>query len=186
MKNKKAKFSFSLAMFITILAGTIGIETSVSLLAAVLVYECGHIAAIYLSGMKVIGIQPELSGLKIIYSETGSRKSELFSAVAGPLAGTVYWVAVRNVGGMWALSGQLSLVYTMFNLLPVKELDGGRILELLAGDMLGEIDGKHLAELCSALICAAVLFGGTVLFVKGEGGGMFAAGIWLFILHKGN
>lgn len=186
MRKHKAKFSFSLAMVITILAGTIGAETCVSLLAAVLVHECGHIAAIHLGGMKVIGVRPELSGLKIIYSETGSRKAELFSALAGPFAGAIYYMILRKVEGMWAISGQLSLLYTLFNLLPAKELDGGRILSLLAAELIGEEEGRNLTELCSVLVCAAFLVFGIVLFIKGEGGGMFAAGIWLLVLHKGN
>lgn len=186
MRRNKAAFSFFLAMCITIMVGTIGIETCAALLAAVLVHECGHIAAIYLCGMKVLAIKPEPSGLKIIYSETVDCKAELLSALAGPVAGTVYYWLVRNAGGMWELSAQLSLLYTLFNMLPAKELDGGRILSVLAGHLLGEEEGRRLVTFLSILVCAAFLCFGVVCFLRGEGGGMFAAAIWLLMLHNGN
>ena len=186
MDNKKARFSFCLAVCVTVMAGTIGKESCAALLTAVLVHECGHVAAIYLCGMKVLAVRPELSGLKIIYSQTGDCRAELIAALAGPLAGAVYCFIVRNGGGMWGLSAQLSLLYTLFNMLPVKKLDGGRALYLIVENFFGEAEAADLVGLFSSLVCALFLGFGIVYFVKGEGGGMFAAGIWLVMLHKGN
>ena len=71
-------------------------------------------------------------------------------------------------------------------MLPVKKLDGRRALYLIVENFLGEAEAADLVGLFSSLVCALFLGFGIVYFVKGEGGGMFAAGIWLVMLHKGN
>ena len=127
---------------------------------AAAVHEMGHLLALKWMEVPVRGIQIGFGGAKI---ETGvmTRWEELLAAAAGPGAGMILLLFARWI----PYCAVCAAVQTVFNLLPVGEQDGKRILRCLAGDRVSGI-------------CEKVTAGGlTIVGVK-----MLAAwkiGIWL-------
>ena len=146
----------------------------VHILLAAAVHEAGHAAAVHLAGGEIALFRITLFGaeMRIRRSERLSYGREILSVLAGPgvnllcalvlgrVAGTLDWEAGYAASGIHA-------ALALFNLLPVRPLDGGRIFYLLlcwrvepvtAERAMGRIDR---AFLCAALFGTALLQGMT-------------------------
>lgn len=88
---------------------------------AAAVHEAGHVLAIYLTGGRIRGFELRADGARIVTAPMGPG-AELVCALAGPVAGGCTlllwrWFPEAAVAG---------LLQTVFNLLPIYPLDGGR------------------------------------------------------------
>ncbi|MEG2378074.1 MAG: site-2 protease family protein [Clostridia bacterium] len=120
---------------------------------AALAHEIGHIIAIWLCGGYVERVHVGAFGAEIKispYPMIGYAK-EIVIAAAGPLCGAVA-AAVAAAFHAYLFAG-LSLVLTLFNLLPAFPLDGGRIVHAAA--ML--IGGKYANKVCTAFSAVAAV-----------------------------
>lgn len=162
------------------------VNSFIAILIAVLVHELSHVVAIYAVGKKITGFSLELSGLKIEYSGLGCCKADLIAAISGPVGGLVYAYFAIKLCEVLALSAKFSMIYSCFNLLPVYPLDGGRAMLFLLGEMSGEYAALAICEKTSKVIVAIIVIAGMILWAFGEGGALFAAGIWLLLMQNGN
>ena len=141
-----------------------------ALLPAAAVHELGHLLA-----LKTVGLSPRrLSlgpvGMELDYRGELAGLRGAFSIAAGPFFGLVYGLLVFSPWEYTRFSGGISIALSIFNLLPVLPLDGGRLLELALGER-----GRAVSRTVSLLLAA----GGLWLWV---GRGMFSAfamGLWL-------
>ena len=100
------------------------------LLLGAFVHEMGHLIAIWAWGGKLHGIEISATGARILTGPMEDRE-ELFCALAGPLAGALVCLFWRWVPVAAICAG----IQTVFNLLPIYPLDGGRALRA-AGRMM--------------------------------------------------
>lgn len=147
------------------------------LLPPVLVHELGHGLAMRSCGLRVDALRVELSGLCLRYHGETGRWEECWTAAAGPLAGFLYAAAVSLLPGRFALSGAVSLLLSLFNLLPVRPLDGGRIAAALLR--------PETARMLSVIGACAVSGAGAALLLAGKGTALLLAGVFLLLSQRG-
>ena len=119
-------FCFLLALLIYL--DTSGIVL-LSLLACTL-HEFGHWAALHHMGNGVRCFSLTLFGAKIEPRESMGFLQEFAAAAAGPAVNLVLAVIFSRLPGGSAFTG-VNLALGVFNLLPVGELDGGRMLRCM-------------------------------------------------------
>jgi Zn-dependent protease len=97
-------------------------------LPAMFFHECGHIGVALFCGVKIKKVGLSWMGLYTV-REPGPRWSNLCVSAAGPAVNFILAFALRDVmpGFAW-----VNLVAALFNLLPIPNSDGSRILGLLA------------------------------------------------------
>lgn len=160
-------------------------EELIALLLPVTVHELGHLTAILALGQRVTGFRAGFGGFTIDYAGNSPPAGHALIAAAGPLAGLAYAWAASRLGSRWdsdwlCLSAGLSLLLSLFNLLPVLPLDGGQLFSVLACAVLGEERGRRLCAWAALPVAAALIAAGTVLLLRRKGAALLLAGLWLF------
>jgi stage IV sporulation protein FB len=150
-----------------------------ALLPAVAVHEAGHYLALRLSVAHFTALRLDIFGLRMDYRGALTRLQELLCTLAGPLAGLTFTLAA-SLGGrflddsfLYCAAG-VSLLLTIYNLLPVAPLDGGRILLLLTGN-------SALVRLTGFLTAGALLFLGLYCAARGLGAALALPGAFLLL-----
>lgn len=148
-----------------------------ALLPAAIVHELGHVLALRLCRCPLRRVRLGLFGAELDYAGSPGRWEKLFCAAAGPAAGVLWALfALRRGGAYLRLSGEISLLLSAFNLLPVLPLDGGRIAEALLGE--------RAARVLSLAAAAALSLGGIVLLWRFRAFGAAVMGFWLLARQR--
>ena len=97
-------------------------------LPAMFFHECGHIGVALCCGVKIKKIGLSWMGLYTV-REPGPRWANLCVSFAGPAVNLLLAFVLRNTAPGFAW---VNLVAALFNLLPIPNSDGSRILGILA------------------------------------------------------
>lgn len=109
---------------------------AVGLVVLLLVHEMGHVIALKMKGLPASApVFIPMLGAAIFAPKFGTSEDEAFVGYGGPLLGTISAVAMF---AMWKISPHpvlLTLCYVavfinLFNLIPIRPLDGGRITQI--------------------------------------------------------
>ena len=167
---KRVRISAGGVLLLAALYFLLTLDEFMALMLACAAHELGHIAAIRLTGGRVSSLTANATGAVIARSASRSRAAEIVCAAAGPIAGLIYAAFASGLGSdMLLLSAGLSLALSAYNALPALPLDGGRILECIAGHRTA----------------AGVLLLGTVLAAGGYGIALVIAGAALLWQQRG-
>lgn len=160
-------------------------------LSAALIHELGHLAALRLAGGRVTALRLSVFGAELAADGAGlSYGKELAAVLAGPLANLLAGLILARLGCPAAAGAHL--VLCAFNLLPVRPLDGGRALYLLAAWIAGPAAGEALCRwvggcaalaLATALIWLVVRSGGS-LWLLPAAAGLAGAGFRELLCEK--
>lgn len=145
-------------------------------LFAAAAHEAGHYAALRRCGAAVRRLKLNLLGAELEADRSRLRYGqELFCLLAGPavnlLLAAALAVPARTRPALFAAVGA-NWTLGLFNLLPIRPLDGGAALELLAAWRFGPAAGERIAARCGALLAAA-LAAGLFLLVWKSGGNLW-------------
>jgi stage IV sporulation protein FB len=99
---------------------------------ALLLHELGHIAAALMCGVKVKKVGLSRIGLYTV-REPGPRWANICVSFAGPLSNLLLAITLRDIAPTFAWVNLLACAY---NLLPIANSDGRRILVLLSPERL--------------------------------------------------
>lgn len=129
--------------------------------AAVLLHEGGHGLMAACLGVRMRKLRPALFGARLELEGMISYSREWWVAVGGPLANllsavAVYpWAAKGEEWALWFLGASVAL--GAVNLLPVKTLDGGRMLTCAAAWLWGDGVAVRLVGITTAT-CTGLLW----------------------------
>ncbi len=91
-------------------------------------------------------VRLDLAGLCMEVSGIRDARAALLCVLAGPAAGLLWSLLALSLPTLYfQTSGKIGLVISLFNLLPIRPLDGGRLLELWVG--------TRCAQSVSRLLC---------------------------------
>ena len=137
-----------------------GVRDSLPFLLAALLHESGHLLACRLLRAPIRFIRPTATGAVIGYDpSTLSYRGEIWIAAAGPLANLAGFLSCfpGECSRGRALFGVACLSLAIFNILPIRHLDGGVILRDLLFSSLGPVRGEKIGEKISR-ICTLCLW----------------------------
>jgi stage IV sporulation protein FB len=167
-------------------------EVLFSALVSIAFHELGHVAVLRLFNRHVDEIRLELWGVSLRPDAPLSYGQELITTAAGPamsflLAVLAAWAANHQAArgapasGLYLMAG-FSLVFCVFNALPVYPLDGGKVLGAAAGALLGpDTADKILCVTSCAVIASLLIAGAAVLIVTRVNFSLMLAAVWLLI-----
>ena len=156
-----------------------GIGALAAFLAAALAHELGHLTAMFLTDASIRGIRVTGCGPVIDYAGPLSRKQEMGVVAAGPLAGLLFAVLCFITDIPFLLyTGAIALLATMFNLLPVLPMDGGRLAQYLLETVMTERAAASILRVTGTLCALGVLATGVCIRSIAAA----AAGIWMVVL----
>lgn len=145
------------------------------ILGAAAIHELGHFLTLRRLGaasarlrLGVLGAVLETDRQQLSYG------GELLCVLAGPGANLMCALLLSAAGrGRWATEAGANLVLCVFNLLPLRPLDGGRALHLTVSWLAGPAAGECAARWVGA--STGILLGTATVWVMGRTGGS----LWL-------
>ncbi len=158
---------------------------SLAALVAAALHELGHIYAARLCGIELGELKLDIFGAAL-RAPLGvcSYGSEILLAAAGPAVNLLIFGAVQLLGGRpWWLElfGSASLTLGVLNLMPIRDLDGGRIVYCLIARRGSEAAARRAVGLLSGvLICGMWMLSVYLLLRAGVSLSLFVFSISLF------
>ena len=145
------------------------------LLMAVIIHELGHLLFLKIFRYEIMQLSLSAFGLEIDYRGCLEGVEGLISIAAGPIFGLVYGLGSQMAGKeFWRMSGGISLALSMFNLIPVLPLDGGRMLLIIAGER-----GRDISRGISLVLFAAA----AILSITKGWISLLLMGSWLLVYN---
>ena len=172
LRKAEVRVSVGACLLVGWFAAVNGWRLTGLVLSAALLHELGHWAVLRLWGAPVTALRISVFGAEMTVDGAGlSYGRELAAVLAGPAVNLLAGLLLAHLGDPAAAGAHL--VLCAFNLLPVRPLDGGRALYLLAGWAAGPAAGEAVCRWAGG--CAALSLATALVWVVVRSGGS----LWL-------
>lgn len=146
--------------------------------AACALHELGHYLAIRMVGGDVKLIRLTAVGAEMVVGRPLGYWQEGVAALAGPAVNAV--LALAFCSWEWGVGfAGINLVLALFNLLPIGQLDGGRILNCLLALLSGPERAQWVGERIGLFLSALALGAGLLLAGGGKNLTLLLVALWL-------
>lgn len=108
---------------------------------AIFLHEAAHISCMSILGFKAKEIKLIPGGIQIIRSFCLKKKYEILISISGPFINFILFVLFWNLNLQFSA---INLCIGILNILPLKSLDGGEILEIVLEDKISEDKVKKI------------------------------------------
>ena len=153
-----------------------------ALLPAALLHELAHYAVLHLCGVRTARFTLTGLGASLYVPELHrlSYGAELLSAAAGPLMNLLLWVLLSLTGREeLTLFAGAQMVLGVLNLLPVRPMDGGRILWLATAYLTEPYTADRVAAVGLAASSALLALCLWLVLTTGSGLFLLLGALWL-------
>lgn len=171
MTAKKQNISIGICIWLALMVLLVPFSWLTAMLLAALVHETGHLIAIGILSGSWQHIKLSNGGARIVLPEITETK-EMICALSGPAAGLLLLF-------LWALFPKLAICgmfQSIYNLLPIYPLDGGRAMHCLLNLLLPPptaqktmpwvtVICKILLLLLGSLVCLFTKYGFMILII---------------------
>lgn len=152
-------------------------------LLACCLHEAGHVLAIRLVSGNIKQFNITVVGAELVLLHPLSYGRELLSAAAGPGMDLLLAALIR---GHWPLFTGLNLALAIFNLLPLRRLDGGRMLRCCLSMALGPEGADRAAQLLNRGLAGLLLLLGLWAALRGGNPTLLLTALWLCAADLGD
>ena len=159
----RIEISYLFLTFLTLFIAFDRTSLFIPLAVSVFLHEFAHLLVIYGCGTKILAVRLVPGNLGVEFSDFSSKKAGLAALFAGPLCNLLFAFCSYFVGDF--VSFGINLLLFIYNMLPVKGLDGGAIIELM---LSGLVSHRRILKLLTAttLFTSVAIF--TLFFVLNE------------------
>ena len=161
MKELKIIFSRWFAVYLAVLLLIVPIKLLFCMVLSAFVHELFHLVALRIMKIKIYSIEIQILGSKII-SMPMDKGKELICALAGPFGGLVLACICKN----YPLIVVCSMLHTIFNLIPIYPLDGGRVFRCIMCAIFPLIMGEQVSDAISLLFKGLLLLLAVLFCIK--------------------
>lgn len=165
-------------LFTALIAFVLSVKAPANVLMTVLssfLHEIGHLSVMIALGNYPEAVIFELTGINIkrMQSVKISMKNEIFTALGGPAANCIVFLICTFIfcfhkSEIILTVSAVNLILMIFNLLPVKGLDGGMILYFFLFSRFNGIVAEKTLRITSAVFLVLIyLWGFYILFAGG-------------------
>ena len=173
----RVDFSASCCIFASLICLTLPLSWVIAAVTAAMIHEIFHILSVLLFGGKIHGLTIGFHGTVIDTSPMAASK-QLICILAGPLGSMLLFLAKAYVPQL-ALCG---FIQGLFNLLPVYPLDGGRMLQCMAGTLfLPKTAGKVCKWIEISVIFMILILGIWISFTRAMDAMPFLISVFLVL-----
>lgn len=179
--SEKLQASGGFCLLLLWFAAVNGWRPLLTVLSAAAIHELGHCLMLRLLGARITAFRLTLFGMELRTNSYGiSYGRELAAVLAGPAANLLAAVALDRwgTGDVSALIGA-NMALCVFNLLPVRVLDGGRALLLATDWAFGVAVGEQVLRVVGAATALAMAAG--LAYLMWQTGGS----LWLLLPMTG-
>ena len=143
-------------------------------------HECGHCAAIRAIHGRVRLLRLSCIGAQIYLEKPLTQRQEFFVALCGPIVNLL--LACSAFFFKWSdVFVALNLSLAFFNLLPVGQLDGSRILHSLLSLLISGVAADKALNVIGYILSIAVWLSALYLLCLNRGFTLFLVSSWLLV-----
>ncbi len=180
--------SFLFLAFLTVMLATDKTGFMLPTLFAVLMHECGHLFIMWVLDCSPKRIKLIPASVQIVNSFSKGYKNDILIALSGPCVnllffGVLYYNYLCFKNEFTLYFALLNLLIGVFNLLPVKGLDGGTVLFSCLCRLTDVNKAVLIVRLITVIVALAVIITAVLLSIGGKlNVSLYIIGIYLLIM----